>query len=250
MIEMLFDISDSTKNFGIDANGLLTCSEKDYARTYNPYVALVKMAGDNDRIQTAISVVVSVKEQLESEPWFREAQAKGKAPNNLRMLAVGGFSKDEILKAAYVAQTIRFGERSYDYISAIVKSRIDGNSKEVYENILNEIVEDMPKFKYPALQAYDPESATRMKEAIEAKYGKYIEAYVRRVQNCYATFKRRFSNYPHDAETDRKTLLEILDENRLSFLEKQGITLRRIKHKSASDLQAFFLKNLHQNQMY
>ncbi len=247
MIEMLFDISDSTKNFGIDANGLLTCSEKDYARTYNPYVALVKMAGDDDRIQTAISVVVSVKEQLESESWFREAQAKGKAPNNLRMLAVGGFSKDEILKAAYVAQTIRFGEHSYEYISAIVKSRIDGNSKEVYEKILNEIVKDMPEFKYPALQAYDPESAKRMKEAIDAKYGKYVDAYVRRVQNCYATFKRKFPNYSFDAETDKNTLLEILDDNRLAFLEKQGITLRRIKHKSASDLQAFFLKNLHQN---
>ena len=247
MIEMLFDISDSTKNFGIDANGLLTCSEKDYARTYNPYVALVKMAGDDDRIQTAISVVVSVKEQLESEPWFREAQAKGKAPNNLRMLAVGGFSKDEILKAAYVAQTIRFGERSYEYISAIVKSRIDGNSKEVYEQILNEIVKDMPKFEYPALQAYDPDSAKRMKEAIDAKYGKYVDAYVRRVQNCYATFKRKFPNYPFDAETDKNTLLEILDDKRLAFLEDQGIRLCRIKHKSASDLQAFFLKNLHQN---
>lgn len=247
MIEMLFDISDSTKNFGIDANGLLTCSEKDYARTYNPYVALVKMAGDDDRIQTAISVVVSVKEQLESEPWFREAQAKGKAPNNLRMLAVGGFSKDEILKAAYVAQTIRFGERSYEYISAIVKSRIDGNSKEVYEQILNEIVKDMPKFEHPALQAYDPDSAKRMKEAIDAKYGKYVDAYVRRVQNCYATFKRKFPNYPFNAETDKNTLLEILDDKRLAFLEDQGIRLRRIKHKSASDLQAFFLKNLHQN---
>ena len=247
MIEMLFDMSDSIKNFGIDANGLLTCSEKDYARTYNPYVALVKMAGDDDRIQTAISVVVSVKEQLESEPWFKEAQARGKAPDNLRMLAVGGFSKDEILKAAYVAQTIRFSERSYEYISAIVKSRIDGNSKEVYEKILNEIVKDMPEFKHPALQAYDPESAERMKEAINAKYGKYTEAYVRRIQNQYAVFKRRFPNYSFNAESDKNTLLEILDDKRLAFLEEQGIKLHRIDKKDASDLKAFFLKNLHQN---
>ena len=43
-----------------------------------------------------------------------------------------------------------------------------------------------------------------MKEAIDAKYGKYVDAYVRRVQNCYATFKRKFPNYPHNAETDKK----------------------------------------------
>lgn len=239
MKECLFDISSSTKNFGIDANGLLTCNEADFGKTHNPYVALVKMAGDDDRIQTAISVVVSVKEQLECEPWFREAQAKGKAPDNLRMLAVGGFSKDEILKAAYVAQTIRFGERSYEYISAIVKSRIDGNSKEVYGKILDEILKDMPKFEHPALKAYDPESAVRMQQALKAKYAEYIQAFNRHFYNVYSKIKDK----TFTATIDKNKLLTVMSERDLEFLETTAMQ-NKIKKHSAFDVNDFVLKAL------
>ena len=73
------------------------------------------------------------------------------------------------------------------------------------------------------------------------------EFYLRRIQNCYAIFKRKFPNYSFDAETDKNTLLEILDDKRLAFLEEQGIKLHRIDKKDASDLKAFFLKNLHRD---
>lgn len=245
MKECLFDISSTIKNFGIDANGLLTCSEADFGKTHNPYVNLTKMAHDDDRIQANVSVVNDVKEQLECEPWFKEAQAKGKIASDFtdkkkpQNLAVGGFSKDEILKAAYVAQTIRFSERSYEYISTIIKSRIDGNSKEVYGKILDEIVKDMPKFEHPALQAYDPESAERMKRAQKAKYAEYIQAFNRRFYNVYSKIKdKHFS-----AVVDKNTLLTLMSERDLEFLETTAMQ-NKIKKRGAFDVNEFVLKAL------
>lgn len=243
MKECLFDVSSSTKNFGIDENGLLTCSEADFGKTHNPYVNLTKMAHDDDRIQANVSVVNDIKEQLECEPWFKEAQAKGKIANDFtdrkkpQNLAVGGFAKEDVLKAAYIAQSIRFGEHSYEYISAIIKSRIDGNDKKVYEQIVNEILKDMPKFEHPALTTYDPESLVRMKQAQKAKYAEYIQAFNRRFYNVYSKVKDKM----FDAATDKLKLLTIMDERDLEFLEATAMQ-NKIKKHGAFDVNEFILK--------
>ncbi len=248
MKECLFDVSSSTKNFGIDENGLLTCSEADFGRTHNPYVNLTRMAHDDDRIQANVSVINDVKEQLESEPWFKEAQAKGKIAGDFtdrkkpQNLAVGGFAKEDVLKAAYIAQSIRFSERSYEYISAIIKSRIDGNDKKVYEQIVNEILKDMPKFEHPALQAFDPESLVRMKQAQRAKYAEYIQAFNRRFYNVYSKIKDKMFT----AAIDKLTLLEVMSESQLSFLEEVAMT-EKVKKKGAFDVNEFILKALIKN---
>lgn len=243
MKECLFDISSSTKNFGIDENGLLTCSEADFGKTHNPYVNLVRMPRDDNRIQAQVSVVNEVKEALESQAWFIEAINKGKLPADFadrskpRTLSVGGFGKDEILKAAYVAQSIRFGERSVDYILAIIKSRVDGNDKEIYNAIKQEILKDMPKFEHPALQAYDPESLVRMKQAQKAKYAEYIQAFNRRFYNVYSKVKdKTFS-----AATDKLKLLMLMNEKDLEFLEATAMQ-NKIKKHSAFDVNEFILK--------
>lgn len=248
MKECLFDVSSSTKNFGIDENGLLTCNEADFGKTHNPYVNLVRMPRDDNRIQAQISVVNEVKEALECQSWFIEAINLGKLPADFadrskpRTLSVGGFGKDEILKAAYVAQSIRFGEHSIDYISAIIKSRVDGNDKEVYNAIKAEILKDMPEFKYPALQEYDPESLVRMVQVQRAKYQKYITAFNRRFHNIYSKMKDKV----FDAASDKLTLLSIMSESKLEFLEEEA-KVQRAKKKGSFDVNDFIFRALQKN---
>lgn len=236
MTECLFDTSKSPKHFGMDANGLLTCTEADYARTHNPYVNLTKMAHEVDRIQAAVSVVNEVKAYLEDLPWFREAQAKGKIANDFtdrtkpQALAVGGFDKKDVLKAAYIAQSIRFSEHSAEYIAAILKSRIENNN-EGYEQVVKEILKDMPKFEHPALTKYDPESFNRMKVAKLGPYKDIIDAFYRFTGNTY----RHDKAGKFDKGADRLKLLSFFSEAQMYNISRDISGMKMKKKKFDSD---------------
>lgn len=243
MAECLFDTSKSPKHFGMDANGLLTCTEADYARTHNPYVNLTKMAHEVDRIQANVSIVNEVKEYLESLSWFREAQAKGKIASDFtdrkkpQMLAVGGFDNKDVLKAAYIAQSIRFSEHSPEYIAAIIKSRIN-NDNSGYEAVVNEIVKDMPKFEHPALTKYDPKSFARMKQAKLGPYKEIIDAFNRYTHNTY----RHFKDGMFDKATDRLKLLSVMSESQIYVLSDE--IFEQSRKKKRFDVDEYLLKQL------
>lgn len=245
MTECLFDITDSIKNFGIDGNGLLTCSEKDFMKTFNPYVDVLKMPNNDARLQVKLNIPNAVLNEIHDQPWFVEACNKGKinakkyANSRDSHISIGGFAKEDVLKAAYIGQTIRFGESGPEYMTALLKAIADGNFKEVREQIINEIVKDMPKFEHPALKAYDSESYVRMRQAIIAKYKLDIQRFNRLFNNTYAKDKsKRF-----DAATDKLNLLMKMAEKRLNFLLDEARVLR-VKKRGAFDVNEYFLKAL------
>jgi hypothetical protein len=244
MKDCLFDVSSSTKNFGIDENGLLTCSEKEFSKTRNPYVNVAVAAHDTNRLQAKLNIPNAVLEEIHSQPWYVEACSKGilnpekYADSKFSVIALGGFAKDEVLKAVYIAQAIRFGEHP-EYMIMLLKAQAEGNFKEVRNQIIEDVLKDMPKFEHPALQAYDPESAERMKRAQKAKYAEYIQAFNRRFYNVYSKIKdKNFS-----AVVDKNTLLTVMSERDLEFLETTAMQ-NKIKKHSAFDVNDFVLKAL------
>ena len=247
MKECLFDVSSSTKNFGIDENGLLTCSEKEFSKTRNPYVNIAVAAHDTNRLQAKLNIPNAVLEEIHSQPWYIEACSKGilnpekYADSKFSVIALGGFAKDEVLKAAYIAQSIRFGEHP-EYMIMLLKAQAEGNFKEVRNQIIEEVLKDMPKFEHPALQAFDPESLVRMKQAQRAKYAEYIQAFNRRFYNVYSKIKDKMFT----AAIDKLTLLEVMSESQLSFLEEVAMT-EKVKKKGAFDVNEFILKALIKN---
>ena len=247
MKECLFDISSSTKNFGIDENGLLTCSEKEFGKTRNPYVNIAVAAHDTNRLQAKLNIPNAVLEEIHSQPWYVEACSKGilnpekYADSKFSVIALGGFAKDEVLKAAYIAQSIRFGEHP-EYMIMLLKAQADGNFKEVRNQIIEEVLKEIPKFEHPALTAFDPESLMRMKQAQRAQYIKYIQAFNRRFYNIYSKVKDKMFT----AAIDKLTLLEVMSEAQLSFLEEVAMT-EKVKKKGAFDVNEFILKALIKN---
>jgi len=242
MKECLFDVSSSTKNFGIDENGLLTCSEKEFGKTRNPYVNIAVAAHDTNRLQAKLNIPNAVLEEIHSQTWYIDACSKGilnaekYADSKFSVIALGGFAKEEVLKAAYIAQSIRFGEHP-EYMIMLLKAQAEGNFKEVRNQIIEEVLKDMPKFEYPALKAYDPESLVRMKQAQKAKYAEYIQAFNRRFYNVYSKVKDKM----FDAATDKLKLLTIMDEKDLEFLEATAMQ-NKIKKHGAFDVNEFILK--------
>ena len=215
-MECLFDITRSNKNFGVDENGLLTSSEKDCIKNSNPYVNVIKTPNMKEgHVGIHCNIPNDVLNEIHGTSWYAEGVRKGIISSGFTdsrnsVLQLG--TDTDVLRAAYVAQSIRFGERGPDYMTSLLKAKVDGNYDETLKAIKEEIIEDMPKFEHPALTAYDAEAFERLKKQQEAKLSDYVAAINRLYYDRYSLWKKTRPNIKCDKAKDKAKALEILDE--------------------------------------